>query len=307
MLTAIGQSCWEGRFWNMGLRNSGPHLPLSRAVAKGKLDRTNMTRFLDYQQQDGVAILTMDRPQERNALGEEGQFREFVEVCQQINDDLSVRAVILTGRGKAFCAGGNLNAFRESGGAFAGTAPQLRVLHKRGVQLIPLAMHNLEVPTIAAVNGPAVGAGCDLACMCDIRIASQNASFAESFVKLGLIPGDGGAWLLQRIVGLSKACEMTFTGESINADEALKCGLVSKVVSAEALIEEAQIVARKISANSPEVLRMAKRLIREAQTSRLETILEMSAAFQAISQQTVDHNAAIDGLLEKMKGTDKKL
>lgn len=264
-----------------------------------------MKRFLHYQQHEGVVTLTMDRPEERNAIGEDEQFQEFVDVCRQINGDVSIRAVILTGRGKAFCAGGNLKALSALGGAFAGSPAELRVFHRHGIQLIPLAMHSLEVPTIAAVNGPAVGAGCDLACMCDIRIGSNKALFAESFVKLGLIPGDGGAWLLQRVVGFSKACEMTFTGEAIDAEEALKCGLISKLVAEEDLMSVANTIARKIAANSPVVLRMAKRLIREAQHSRLDTILEMSAAFQAISQHTPEHHAAIDALLQKMKNSGK--
>jgi enoyl-CoA hydratase/carnithine racemase len=146
---------------------------------------------------------------------------------------------------------------------------------------------------IAAVNGPAIGAGLDLACMCDIRIASENAVFAESFVKIGIIPGDGGAWLLQRVVGVSKAAEMTFTGDPINAQEALACGLVSKVVAADRLMDEALALARRIAANPGHQLRMAKRLIREAQTNRLDTILEMSAAFQALAHSTEEHRVLI--------------
>jgi len=123
-----------------------------------------------------------------------------------------------------------------------------------------LALHHLEVPVIAAINGPAIGAGLDLACMCDIRIASETAVFAESFVKLGIIPGDGGAWFLQRIVGLSKAAEMTFTGEPISAADALACGLVSRVVPAAELMDAAFVLAGQIAANPGHQLRMAKRL-----------------------------------------------
>jgi 2-(1,2-epoxy-1,2-dihydrophenyl)acetyl-CoA isomerase len=176
-----------------------------------------------------------------------------------------------------------------------------RYYYKEGIHRIPRALYDLEVPTIAAVNGPAVGAGLDLACMCDIRIASEKAKFAESFVKLGIVPGDGGAWLLPRVVGMSKAAELTFTGDTIDAREALSIGLVSKVVAPEALLDEARALARRIAANSGPALRMSKRLLREGQHVRLDTLLEMSAAFQALAHNTPEHEQAIDAFLASMK------
>lgn len=184
---------------------------------------------------------------------------------------------------------------------FAGSPAQLRENYRRGIQRIPLALYNLEVPTIAAVNGAAIGAGCDLACMCDIRIASDKAVFAESFVKLGIIPGDGGAWLLQRIVGMSKACEMSFTGNVVDAREALACGLVSRIVPAETLLDEAHALAAQIAANPSHALRMSKRLIREAQSARLDTSLELAAALQALSHNTEDHAIAVEKLAGKLQ------
>ncbi len=258
-----------------------------------------MQNFLEYQQNDGVAVITMNRPDQRNALTDYSQFEEFVTLCQQLHEDFSVRAVILTGRGPAFCAGGNFKDMRERSGIFAGSPAQLRDNYRKGIQRIPLALYNLEIPTIAAINGPAIGAGCDLACMCDIRIASERATFAESFVKLGIIPGDGGAWLLQRVVGVSKACEMTFTGDTIDAKEALACGLVSRVVPAEKLLQEAHSIAARIASNPPLVLRMSKKLIREAQHGRLETILEMSAALQSIAQHSDEHTTALNNYSRK--------
>jgi enoyl-CoA hydratase/carnithine racemase len=157
----------------------------------------------------------------------------------------------------------------------------------------------VEVPTIAAVNGPAIGAGCDLACMCDIRIASERASFAESFVKVGLVAGDGGAWLLPRIVGMSRAAEMSFTGEPLSAAEALQCGLVSRVVPEQELLPEARKLAAKIASNPGQALRMTKRLLREGQHSRLESVLEMAAALQSLAHTTHDHEEAVTAFLEK--------
>jgi enoyl-CoA hydratase/carnithine racemase len=174
--------------------------------------------------------------------------------------------------------------------------------YRRGIQRIPLAFHRLDVPTIAAVNGPAIGAGCDLACMADIRIASEKASFAESFVKLGLIPGDGGAWLLQRVVGYARAAEMSFTGELVDAQAALAMGLVSRVVPHEALLAEANALAERIAANPGQALRMTKRLMREAQTSRLDSILELSAAYQALTHGSAEHDGAVAAFLDGRKG-----
>ncbi len=258
-----------------------------------------MRNFLEYRQDGAVAVITMNKPEQRNALTDYGQFEEFVSLCQRMRDDLSVRAVILTGRGAAFCAGGDIKAMRDRSGMFAGSPVTLRDNYRKGIQRIPLALYHLEIPTIAAVNGPAIGAGCDLACMCDIRIASENATFAEAFVKLGLIPGDGGAWLLQRVVGASKACEMTFTGDPIDAKEALACGLVSRVVPAEKLLPEAHALATRIARNPSSVLRMSKKLIREAQHARLETILELSAALQSIAQHSEEYMTTLNNFLPK--------
>ena len=165
-----------------------------------------------------------------------------------------------------------------------GTGAEIRESYRRGIQLIPLALYELDIPTIAAVNGPAIGAGLDLALMCDIRVASEKALFAESFVKVGIVPGDGGAYLLPKVVGMSKA---------------LACGMVSKVVAPEALLDAARAIAAKIAANPPQAVRLTKRLLRESQHTRLSTLLEMSAAYQALAHGTRDHREAVDAMLEK--------
>jgi enoyl-CoA hydratase/carnithine racemase len=164
---------------------------------------------------------------------------------------------------------------------------------------LPLAFQALDVPVIAAVNGAAVGAGCDLACMCDIRVAGESARFAESFVRLGIIPGDGGAWILPRIVGFPKATELVLTGEMIDAAEALKIGLVTHVVPDDQLVMRAKEIANKIAANPPHAVRMAKRLLRQGQDTSLSNILEMSAAMQAVVHTTADHDEAITAFVER--------
>ncbi|MES2414877.1 MAG: crotonase/enoyl-CoA hydratase family protein [Pseudomonadota bacterium] len=252
-----------------------------------------MNNFIQYEMTDGVALVTLNAPDTRNALMSESEFGPIEEVCKRIQKDKGVRAVVITGAGKAFCAGGNIKNMLKRTQEPDAQAIDDRYYYKEGFHRIPIALHGLEVPTIAAVNGPAIGAGLDLACMCDLRIASESATFAESFVKLGIIPGDGGAWLLQKIVGVTKAAEMTFTGDTINAQEALACGLVSKVVPNTELLGEAMALARRIAANPGYALRMSKRLIREAQTARLETILEMSGGFQALAHFTREHRELV--------------
>lgn len=258
--------------------------------------------FVVFEQQGGIVTLTLNAPGERNALSSQAQWDAVVQACEQVQRDQSVKVVILTGAGSAFCAGGNVKDFRDKRGLAAGGGMAVRENYRNGIQRIPLAFYRLDVPTIAAVNGPAIGAGCDLACMADIRIASDKASFAESFVKLGLIPGDGGAWLLQRVVGYAKAAEMSFTGDLLDAQQALAIGLVSKVVPAASLLDEARALAERMAANPGQALRMTKRLMREAQTSRLDTVLELSAAYQALTHTSEEHDTAVAAFLDRKKG-----
>jgi enoyl-CoA hydratase/carnithine racemase len=204
----------------------------------------------------------------------------------------------VTGAGTAFSSGGDVrNMQRQSSGEVSGM--QIRHEYRTGIQRLPLALFNLEVPVIAAVNGAAVGAGLDLACMCDLRIASDKAKFAESFVKLGIIPGDGGAWLLPRIIGLSRAAEMMYTGDTISAETAAEWGLVSRVVASDQLMATALELAQRIASNPTHAVRLAKRLQREGMSTRLDTHLEMAAGFQALAHQTDDHREAVSAFLDK--------
>jgi enoyl-CoA hydratase/carnithine racemase len=256
--------------------------------------------FLRYQQTGGIATLTMDQPETRNALTGNTAVEEFVAMGRQIATDESVRAVILTGAGPVFSSGGNVKDMRRFfGDEVSGTA--IRDEYRNGIQRLALAVYHLDVPVIAAVNGPAVGAGCDLSCMCDIRIAADTATFAESFIKVGIVPGDGGAWLLPRVVGMSRAAEMSFTGDAISAQEALACGLVSRVVPPADLMNTAMKLAERIAGNPGPTLRMTKRLLREGEHSRLETLLELSASFQALAHKTWQHREAVTAFIEKRK------
>lgn len=247
-----------------------------------------------------VLTVTLNRPEKRNPISDQDMVDALVAAMQAADADTGVRVVILTGAGSAFSSGGDLSKMKAGVGGLRARVPvQTRRNYKTGIQRLPLVFQALEVPVIAAVNGPAIGAGCDLACMCDVRIAGQSARFAESFVKLGIIPGDGGAWLLPRVVGFARATELALTGDTIDAQTALEYGLVSRVVPDDELMTTAHAVAGKIAANPPHAVRMTKRLLREAQVNTLTNILELSAAMQALAHETADHEEAVSAFLEK--------
>ncbi len=257
-----------------------------------------MPDFLIQVRDGPLVTLTMNQPELRNPLTGNRAVDEFLSAIDGIDADSGVRCVIITANGPSFSAGGDIREMKRQASPEVGEM-RIRQDYRRGIQRLPLALFNLEVPVIAAVNGHAIGAGLDLACMCDLRIASERAKFAESFVRLGIIPGDGGAWLLPRIIGISRAAEMSFTGDTIDAQQALAWNLVSQVVPHEQLMERARALAARITANAGHGLRLTKRLMREAMHARLDSVLEMAAVFQAISHKTADHAEAIDAFMEK--------
>ena len=238
-----------------------------------------MSDILLFDVQNHVATLTLNQPETRNAISEYEMIDAITEACDRINQNNDIRVAILTANGTAFCSGGNIKDMRDKKGMFG--KEDIASSYKSGIQRIPLAMSNVRVPVIAAVNGAAVGAGCDLTCMCDIRIASEKAVFAESFVKVGLIPGDGGTWFLPRVVGISRATQMALTGQTVDAKTALNWNLVSEIVPHNDLMQRAQALATEIAQNPPQAVQATKRLLRLAQHSDLETLLDESAAVQA--------------------------
>ncbi|GAF43859.1 crotonase/enoyl-CoA hydratase family protein [Rhodococcus wratislaviensis] len=251
---------------------------------------------------DHVVTWTINLPEARNPISGDDVIDRLVELVEEANEDVDTRVVILTGAGSAFSAGGNVKNMADRAGMFGGAPHVMREGYRRGIQRLPKAIYHCEVPIIAAVNGPAVGAGCDLAMMCDMRVASTNAFFAESFVKLGIIPGDGGAWLLPRAVGAARAAEMAFTGDRVDAATALDWGMVSRVVDPELLLDTAHELAERVAVNPPHALRMTKKLLREGQRQDLDSLLELSAAMQALSHHTTDHGEALAAFVERRAG-----
>lgn len=254
--------------------------------------------FLSTERDGGILTVTMSQPETRNALTGNTAVPEFVQLCDEVRRDAGIKVLILTAAGPIFSSGGNVKDMQRFFDD-ALTPDRIREEYRQGIQRIPLALYPLDVPVICAINGPAIGAGLDLACMCDIRICSDTATFAESFVRVGIVPGDGGAWLLPRAVGMARAAEMAFTGEAIDAQEALACGLVSRVVPAGQLLATARALAAKIAANPGAVMRMTKRLLREGQQATLASLLELSAGCQAIAHKTADHREAVTAFIEK--------
>jgi enoyl-CoA hydratase/carnithine racemase len=258
-----------------------------------------MTTPLIIDREGPIETWTINGAARRNPITGAETMDALCAAVDRVNRGTEVRAVVLTGAGSAFSAGGDVKAMARRIGMFSGSPSELQDSYRRGIQRLTLVMHECEVPLIAAVNGAAIGAGCDLALMCDLRIASSAAYFAESFVKLGIIPGDGGAWLLPRVIGHARASQMILTGDRIDAATAADWGLVSKVVEPEALMAEALAMARAIAVNPPIAVRLAKRLLRASQTQRLDDVLDLSASLQVIAHQTDEHHEVMRALLEK--------
>ncbi|MEJ6020381.1 crotonase/enoyl-CoA hydratase family protein [Corynebacterium sp. H113] len=265
------------------------------------MDQKNKPAVL-VETRNHVEIWTLNRENERNPISSPEIISAIVDNVQRVNADSAVRAVVLTGAGPAFSAGGNIKDMQNRQGMFGGSPYELRDGYRNGIQRIPLALYDCEIPVIAAVNGPAVGAGTDLSLMCDMRIASSRAWFAESFVSLGIIPGDGGAWLLTKSLSPARAAEMALIGDRVTAAKALEWGLVNAVVEPEDLLSAAIELAERVAKNPPHSVRMAKKLLRESQQQGLSSILELSAAMQALSHHTLDHKEALEAFVEKRPG-----
>lgn len=253
-----------------------------------------------------IATLTFQRDDVRNALTGTELIDDILAVCEWVNRCPEVSVLILTGEGSAFSAGGNIKEMTERDGehregAFAGDVYTVQNKYRQGIQRIPLALAQVDVPVIAAVNGAAIGAGFDLTCMCDIRIASSKAKMGETFVNLGIIPGDGGAWFLQRLIGYQKAAELTLTGRVFGAEEAKDLGIVLDVTTPEELMAKVNELASDIAAKPPQALRMGKRLLKTAQKMELPEFLEHCALMQGICHNTEDHMEAVTAFVEKRK------
>lgn len=247
---------------------------------------------------NGVAVITLNREQARNAYSDE-MVDSLCRALDRAQHDPDVRCVVLTGAGTAFSAGGDLKAMRDKTGMFEGGPVELRRRYIEGIQRVPKRILAFEKPIVAAVNGAAIGAGLDLACMCDVRIASERAKFGSTFVRVGLVPGDGGSYFLARIVGYARALELILTARVIKAEHALAIGLVSEVVPDTEVVSRATQVAEEIASNSPLAVALAKRATVSAWDMDARTSLELAASYQGMVQNTEDHLEAVEAMLDK--------
>lgn len=240
-----------------------------------------------------VATLTMRRPEVRNALTGTGVLEGLLDALQRVGDDPDLSVLVLTGAGSAFSAGGNLKDMQSGQGMFEGSARRIAESYRASVLRLMRTMASLDLVTIASVNGPAVGGGCDLALICDIRIASTTARIGQPVVDLGLVPGDGGAWILPRVVGWQRAAELIFTGRLVDAEEAQALGLFLEVVPPEQLAIRVGELVDIIASKPAGAIRLTKRLLRHARTTEFDAFLDMTAAFQAIAHHTDEHRDAV--------------
>ncbi|MBI3637071.1 MAG: enoyl-CoA hydratase [Candidatus Rokubacteria bacterium] len=240
-----------------------------------------------------IATLTLHRPEARNAL-DLVMRREMLDALDEIDADADARVVIVTGAGGHFCAGGDVKSMREKRQTAAEGRARVQALNHLVLRLV-----EFPKPTIAMVDGFAVGAGCNLALGCDLVVASDRAKFGEVFGKIGLVPDGGGSWLLPRLVGLARAKELVFTADIIDAAEAARIGLVNRVVPAAELATTTRALAERIAGGSPAVLRLAKHMLNRAAVSDLPAALDLEAYSQALSIPTEDHQEGLRAFFEK--------
>jgi 2-(1,2-epoxy-1,2-dihydrophenyl)acetyl-CoA isomerase len=249
-----------------------------------------------YKVEDGIAVITLSKPERLNAVDPDMR-AEIGKCIDKAAEDESVRVLVITGEGKAFCAGGDVKTME---GRLEKTIVERRESLRASNRVIK-KIRDLDKPVIAAVNGDAVGAGCNLALACDIRLASDKARFGEVFVKRGLHPDWGGTYNLTRLVGTAKACELIFTGDLIDAEEALRIGIVNRVIADDEFEAAWKEFAKKLAGNAPIPIRLAKAAIYKADNVDIETAMDLEAFSQAVASQTEDAKEGVKAFMEKRK------
>lgn len=247
-----------------------------------------------YAVKDRIATITLNRPDVKNAFSPE-MIRRWREFLEEAKADDAVSVVVVTGNGDTFCSGGDIRDMAEG---------KLRSWDMKrflwdGVHRIVLTMEDLDKPVIAGINGAAMGAGMDMAIMCDLRVCSDKARFAESYIMMGLVPGDGGAYFLPRLVGISKALELLLTGDVLSADDAFRAGIVNRVVPHDRLMEETYKLAGKIAEKPPLAIRMMKRAVYQGLTQNLRAHLDYISSQLSLLSETRDHLEAARAFLDK--------
>lgn len=245
---------------------------------------------------DGIGTITFNRPERRNAFTFE-MLEEAARVLSEYRDDPAVRVIVLTGAGESFCAGGDVKNMNRP----ISIVQRKSDLWKR-MQVIPKTLSTVDKPVIAMINGDAVGGGMDIALMCDIRVAVETARFSQAYVRLGLAPGDGGAFFLTRLIGLGRALELLLTGDFVDAHEAARLGMINHVVPASELATKTYAIAKKLASLPPLSVQTTKRLTYQSLQSEMIAALELASSQAAILASTDDHIEAVQSFREKRTG-----
>ena len=242
--------------------------------------------------------IVLNNPDQMNAITLP-MIDSLTKVLIHADFDKNIRVIVLTGAGKSFCAGGDIKAMEEKSGMFAGESNELRMRYMHGIQQIPRCIEEISTPIIALVNGAAIGAGCDLAMMCDLRVGHHHSKFGETFTKLGLVPGDGGTFFLTRVIGYAKAMQMFLTAEIFEGQKALEFGLLNFLFEDSKVEEETLSLADKICSLAPMAQSMTKKAMKISYLADLHSSLDTLAAYQGITQRSSDHFEAIRAFKEK--------
>jgi len=252
-----------------------------------------------------IAVLRLNRPDYLNSFSHE-MIKDWYKALVEFKEDDTLKALIVTGTGKAFSAGGDIKALSKGDGFIGepeqdlwGDAVKRKAALWENIQKIPLLMEQIDKPVIACINGDAIGAGLDMALMCDIRFCASTARLGEGYIHLGLVPGDGGGYFLPKIVGETKALELLWTGERINAEEALKIGLVNYVYSPEEVFEKAIDFAKLLSSKPQNAIRMIKRLVKNHNTMSLRNHLDMASSHMAVVTDTHEYKTLLEQMRKK--------
>ena len=254
-----------------------------------------MSEHLKFEIAHGIATITLDRPEKLNAFTA-NMLKAWLAALDDCRTNAEVRVVVITGTGRAFTTGGDVDSFADSG---AQTPAKIKAHLAEGIQPLPRKIAELDKPVTAALNGFATGGGLDIALACDIRFAAESARFAETYVRFGLIPGAGGAYLLPRVVGVAKALEMFWTSDWVDAREAERIGLVSKVFPDAELMQGTYGFAKRVADNAPLAVQMVKRVMRFGLDKDLTTAQEMVASNMPIVRTSEDHQEALKAFKEK--------
>lgn len=252
---------------------------------------------LQYKVEDGIATITLNRPARKNAFTDE-MVEDWAKALRDATGDPDVRVVVLTGNGRGFCAGADLDTLLD--------APDTALAHKSmlhdGIHQVARALEDLDKPVIAAINGDAVGAGLDMALMCDMRFVARSARLSEGYIRLGLVPGDGGCWFLPRLVGQAKALELLLSGEFIDAEESLRIGMVNRVYDDEELLKETYAFAAKLAANPVLPMAMIKRTVRMSERTDMRTSLDLISSHMAVVMSTDEAKGAMAAMRRSVRG-----